>query len=168
MLSKIEQRLESLALVIALVASACLLVVALATMADVLLRWLFKAPIHGLNDMSALVTAVVVAGCFPMLLTRRGNVTIRLLGSWLGPRTSRVLDSFGALVTAVFFALMTWQYIRYSAEMTQANEATPILRWPVGPWWWVVTALITITTIAALIVLARELRGRLAADSEQS
>ena len=164
MLTNIEQRLERLALGIALVASACLLVVALATMADVLLRWLFNAPIHGLNDMAALVTAVVVAGCFPMLLTRRGNVTIRLLGSWLGPRATQVLDSFGALVAAVFFALMTWQYIRYSAEMTQANEATPILRWPVGPWWWVVTILIGITTIAGCIVLARELLGRTESD----
>jgi TRAP-type transport system small permease protein len=159
LLANLERHIDRLALLLALAAAACLLVLALLTMADVLLRWLFSAPIHGLGDFSALVTSVVVAGCFPMLMARRGNVTIRLLGGWLGPRAGRVLDSFGALVTAVFFSLMTWQYIRYSAEMTQANEATPILRWLVGPWWWVVTTLIAIATFAGLVVLVRELTG---------
>lgn len=153
---------------LALAAAACLLVVALATMADVLLRWLFKAPIRGFLDVAALATAVIIAACFPALIAGRGNITIRLIGSLGGKGLTRALDAFGALVTAVFFMLMTWQYFRYSAEMTQANEATAILRWPTGPWWWAVTAMIVVTTLVACVVFARELVGGTPSEADAS
>lgn len=160
MLTDLERHVQRVTRALALGAAACLLGIALLTMADVLLRWLFKAPIKGLMDLAALASAVIIAACFPALLAQRGNVTIRLLGSFAGPRVARVLDSFGALVTAVFFALMTWKYIEYSAEMTSAGESTVVLRWLTGPWWWVVTAMIGITAFVGLVVLAREIAGR--------
>ena len=124
----LERWLDRLALALALGGAVCLLGVALLTMADVLLRWGFNAPIRGVNDVSALLTAVVVAACFPILMMRRGNVTIRMLGQALGSRTARLFDLFGALVSALFFALMTWQYTRFSAEMASANESSQIGR----------------------------------------
>ena len=160
MLTILERHVQRLTRVLALAAAACLLGIALLTMSDVLLRWLFKAPIKGLLDLSALASAVILSACFPALIAQRGNVTIRLLGSFTGPRIARHLDIFGALVTAAFFALMTWKYIEYSAEMTSANESTVVLRWPTGPWWWVVTAMIAVTTLVALVVLARDIAGR--------
>ena len=160
MLAALERHVQRVTRVLALGAAACLLGIALLTMADVLLRWLFRAPIKGLMDLAALASAVILAACFPALLAQRGNVTIRLLGSLTGRRISRVLDSFGALVTTIFFALMTWKYIEYSAEMTSANESTVVLRWLTGPWWWVVTAMIGITAFVGLVVFAREIAGR--------
>ncbi len=160
MLTTLEHQVQRVTRILALGASACLLGIALLTMADVLLRWLFKAPIRGLMDLAALASAVILAAMFPALLAQRGNVTIRLLGSFAGPRASRILDSFGAVVTVVFFATMTWKYIEYSAEMTSANESTVVLRWLTGPWWWVVTAMIGTTAIVGLVVLAREIAGR--------
>lgn len=141
-------------------AAAALLALALATVADVLLRWLFKAPIRGFLDVAALATAVIVAACFPALIVSRGNITIRLLGSLGGGRFARVLDAFGALVTAGFFSLMTWQYVRYAAEMTRAGETTAILRWVTWPWWWLVTASIAITALTAWVVFVRGAAGR--------
>lgn len=160
MLAMIEQQVGRITRVLALSAATCLLGVALLTMADVLLRWLFKAPIRGLMDVTALACAVIIASYFPALLARRGNITIRAFAGVGTGRIGRALDTFGALVTAVFFALMTWKYIEYSIEMTQANEATVVLRWLTGPWWWVVTVMIGVTTIVALVVLARDIAGR--------
>jgi len=159
-LSHIERVIERLALALSLSASVVLLLVAIATMLDVLLRWLFKLPIPGLGEISALFTAIVVAACFPMLIAQRGNVTISMVGTALGKRTTRVLDVFGALMSALFFSAMAWQYVRFSAEMTGAGESTPILRWAVGPWWWMVTAMIAIAAAIAFVVLVREARGR--------
>lgn len=159
MLDSIEREVGRITRVLALAAATCLLGVALLTMADVLLRWLFKAPIRGLMDVTALACAVIVATYFPALLARRGNITIRAFGGFGSGRVGRMFDTFGALVTAVFFALMTWKYIEYSIEMTAAHEATVVLRWLTGPWWWVVTVMIGVTTLVALVVLAREFAG---------
>ena len=80
-------------------------------------------------------------------------------------RGRQVLDVFGALVTAGFFGLMSWQYVRFTAEAMHAGESSPILRWPIAPWWWAVTALIGVTTVVAIVVLAREIAGRDGADA---
>ncbi len=152
--------IDRIARALAVGAAAALLALALATMVDILMRWLFKAPIRGFLDIAALATAVIIAACFPALIVNRGNITIRLLGSLGRGRFARVLDSFGALVTAGFFSLMTWQYVRYAAEMTRAGETTAILRWVTWPWWWLVTGFIAITTIAAWVMFARDARGR--------
>lgn len=138
---------------LALGACACLLAIAIGTLADVAGRWLFGAPIRGYNDFAALAIAVVCAAFFPALIARRGNVSVRLLGHVLGPRASRRLDRFGALVTLLFFAAMAWQYVRYAAEMARAGERMAILRWEVWPFWWAVALCIVATALVALAVL---------------
>jgi hypothetical protein len=56
-----------------------------------------------------------------------------------------VLDRFAVLVTAGFFGLMAWQYLRFAADLKDTAQAIPVLRWPVWPWW---------AAVAACIVLA--------------
>ncbi|MBL8386407.1 MAG: TRAP transporter small permease subunit [Burkholderiales bacterium] len=163
MLANLERHAARVARILALGAAAVLLALALATMADVLLRKFANRPIHGFNDVATLATAIIIAACFPALLVARANVTIRIVGSALGTRAARWLDAFGALVTAAFFVLMAWQYVRFSAELSRSGEATAILRWPIAPWWWVVAALVAVTALAGLVVLARAVRD--AADA---
>jgi len=158
-LGGLERGIRRLTRAIALGAVACLLGLALLTVADVLLRWLFAAPIRGFVDVVSLAMAVIAAACFPALIANRGNVTIRLAEHAGGPGMRRALESFGAAVTLVLFALMAWQYVLYAAEMTSSGERLGILKWPVGPWWWAVAALIAFTALVALAVLAREIAG---------
>ena len=135
------------------------MLVAAATVCDVLLRYLFAKPIRGYSEVSSLVTAVVVSAFLPAVLFVRGNVTIRLFGDLAGPRVARALDAFGALVTCGFFGLMTWQYVRYTIELAKSGERTGILRWNISPWWWVVTAMVGLTACAGLVMFVREWRG---------
>lgn len=138
---------------LALGACACLLAIAIGTLADVLGRSLFGAPIRGYNDFAALAVAVTCAAFFPALIARRGNLTVTLLGRALGPRACRLLDGFGAFVTSAFFAAMAWQYVRYATEMARAGERMAILRWEVWPFWWAVTLAIVATAVVSLAVL---------------
>jgi TRAP-type C4-dicarboxylate transport system permease small subunit len=162
-MERLEQALVRATRGVALAAVACLLGLAALTVADVLLRWLAGAPLRGFNDFAAVASAIVCAACFPALIARRGNVTIRFAGSLLGTRANRWLDAFGALVTALFFLAMTVQYARYSLELTGAGERMAILRWPTGPFWWAVTLMIAVTALVALAVFlldaARAQRG---------
>jgi TRAP-type C4-dicarboxylate transport system permease small subunit len=158
---RLERLLLRLTRLVALVAVAALLALALGTVADVFGRYVLGKPIRGFIDVAALATAVIVAAFFPALLARRGNITLRPFARLVGPRGARVLDTFGALLTAVFFGLMAWQYARYAAEASRAGERMAVLAWPVGPWWWAVTVLIGITAVvgAGMVVLAAAGRG---------
>jgi TRAP-type C4-dicarboxylate transport system permease small subunit len=152
---------------IALGACSVLLVISIATLADVLLRWLFSAPIHGFYDFAALTTALACSACFPGLIARRGNISIRFAGRLLGPRATRALDTFGALLTAVFFAAMAWQYVRFTAEVMRAGERLPILQVVVWPWWSIVTLMIAATALVAAIVLVLVASGHTSGEAHE-
>lgn len=138
---------------------AGLLIVAIFTVADITGRYAFGKPLIGYVDIAGLATAVVVSSFFPLLLLRRGNIALQLLGKAGGRIGHWLLDCFGALVTFVFFALMAWQYVGYSMDAMASGERMVVMRWPTGPWWWGVTVFIAITALAGLVVLVQEIRA---------
>ena len=158
-LSQITDRLST---VLALISVGGLLALSLLTGADMIGRYLFGRPIPGFTNAAALATALIVAGFFPVLTVRRANIALRPFAK-AGP-VARVLDCFAALVTMLFFAAMAWQYAAYAAEATASGEYIAVLRWPIGPWWWGVTAMIAVTAITALVVFLQQMQGQAGPD----
>lgn len=138
------------AAVLACVAVGALLVLAMATTADVLLRYVFARPIRGFVDIASLAGAVLLAACMPHVLAHRGNISVDALGRHLGRRWYRGLDRFAACVTAAFFAVMAWQYLRFALDLQSTAQTIPVLRWPVWPWWLAVAALVVVATVVGI------------------
>lgn len=135
------------AAVLACVAVGALLLLAMATTADVLLRYVFARPIRGFVDIASLAGAVLLAACMPHVLARRGNISVDALGRYLGRRWHCRLDRFAACVTAAFFAVMAWQYLRFALDLQSTAQTIPVLRWPVWPWWLTVAALVVVAAV---------------------
>ncbi len=124
---------------LALVGFAGLLALALMMTADALLRTFFSAPLHGVNDVSAVVMAVVIASCIPANLADRKNISVEVLGAVLGVRTNEWLALFSSLVIFVVIALMAWEFIPFVEGMYTSGRRTWVLAWPIWPWWSVAT-----------------------------
>lgn len=120
---------------LALLGFAGLLLLAVMTSLDALLRSAFSAPLHGVNDVSAVVMAVVIASCIPANLAQRRNIAVEVLGGVAGPRTHRILTLFAGLVVLAFFGVMAWKFIPYAEGMYLSGRRTWVLAWPVWPWW---------------------------------
>lgn len=168
MLARLEAQTLRATRWVALIACAVLLVISVVTLADVLLRWLFSAPIHGFYDFAAITMAVACAACFPALIARRGNISIRFVGKQLGRHATKMLDTFGALVTLAFFLAMAWQYVFYTLDLVRAGERLPILQWQVWPWWTIVTLMIAATALVAAVVVVLIAAGRASAEAADS
>lgn len=157
------QRMLKVSRAMALIGFLGLLILALMTSVDITSRWLFGAPLHGVNDVSALVMAIVIAACVPANLAARQNITVEFLGNMLGRRGKAFLDGFGGLFTLAFVALMAWQFIPYSMEVTQSDQTTWVLKLPIAPGWWIATALLLISVPVQLVIVwfdfARALRA---------
>ena len=131
----------------------------LATIADVLGRWLFNHPLHGVSDLYSLVMAIVVAAFFPITLLEQRHISIEFLGRFLGGRAHRWLNTLGALAMLVFLVLLSWQIAEYVYELYETGETTWILRWSKVPWWSIAAVMIVLCVPVQLIVLAREFVG---------
>jgi TRAP-type C4-dicarboxylate transport system permease small subunit len=148
--SGLSARAERAAAALAVVAMAGLLLLAVATATDIVLRYVFASPIRGFVDIASLAGAVLLSACMPYVLACRGNIAIDALGNWLGGTWRRMLDRFAAFVSAAFFGLMAWQYLRFALEMQSTGQSIPVLRWPVWPWWSLVALCIVFAALVAL------------------
>ena len=146
---------------IALVGALAILGLAAAIVVDVLMRWLFNAPILGVDDLGKYNLAVIVSSFFPICLIGGHFVTIRFLGRAVGPIRALWLETFGNLVTLCVFVLLSWQFFRFTLhDVTLTGLATAVLELPQAPWWWMVTAIIFVcTAIQVVVVLEAVLRA---------
>jgi TRAP-type C4-dicarboxylate transport system permease small subunit len=152
--------IDRLARLAAVLGSGLLLALSLAITGNILLRWLFAAPVHAVADLATLVTAVAIAAATPLCFLRRGNITVTLLGdvsARLTPVIGRALDLFGALVTLALMSAMAWQLVRYAVQASSSGATTLVLRWPTAPFWWAVAGFFV---FAALCTALAVLRGR--------
>ena len=130
-------------------------VLALVTISDVMLRWLFSAPIDGFAEVARLAVAIMTATFLPAALIERYHISIEFLGKAFGPRWHLVFDLFAAVITLGFFSRMSWQFIGYTQELAAAGETTWIIGIVVAPYWWVVTGLVIFCVPVQLLVLLR-------------
>lgn len=129
---------------LSLIGFAGLLVFAVATVLDVLMRWIFNSPITGVRDASSAYTTAIIASCFAICIVDRSNITIRFLGNALGRTWGEIFESFGNLVTLLIFGLTSWQLWLYAGQVAADGETTWVLGWPLAPWWYIASVLIGI------------------------
>jgi len=146
---------------IAFVGACGILVIALIVVLDVLMRWLFNAPIFGVDDLCIYILAVAVSSFFPLGLAKGHFVTVRILGQALGDRYARWLEVFGAICTICFFVLLVWRLFFYSIMVTRSGLATVVLQFRQAPWWWTVTAIMLICIPVQIFVLINRFRSAL-------
>ena len=135
-----------------------LLAVAAVVVVDVLLRWLFGAPLDGVDDVSQLAFAVIVVACFPAGLLQGHNITIRFLGLACGARASHWLEAFGALLTLVFFVFVAWQFVVLTEDLKASGDTTMTVQAITWPWWTVATAIMVSCVPVQAAVVAGHLR----------
>lgn len=156
MLSRIERFSREFCKWLALLGLVGLVVLALITIADVMMRWLFADPIDGVSDIYRLLIALVVASFFPSAFAERGHIAIHFLSAILPPAGRRILATFAALVTFGFTCVMGWQLVLYCIEVYETGETTWLLGISVTPWWIAATGCILLCIPVQFIVMLAE------------
>jgi tripartite ATP-independent transporter DctM subunit len=128
-----------------------MLLIAFTTIADVLARWLFSAPITGMGEMASMALAVAVSACLPGGAAQRVNITVDLLSGRASARTVARLQRFGALALLVFYGALALRLGEYAASLEARQAATVYLNLPIAPFLWVVTAFVAATALVQLL-----------------
>jgi TRAP-type C4-dicarboxylate transport system permease small subunit len=144
---------------IAVLGLGLLLCLAVATIADGLLRYVVASPIDAVRDLGGMIAAVSVACCIPIVMLERGNITIRFISAFIGPRMGRLADAMAALLVEIILIGMAWQFYRFARQAGMDGNATWMLHVPTAPFWWIVDVLVWIGAAMQALVAVEHLAG---------
>ncbi|MBP5857476.1 TRAP transporter small permease [Marivibrio halodurans] len=136
----------------------CFLSLAGMTVLDVLMRWLFNAPIDAVSEFGGLITAVSVSATVPMALWGKRGVAVRVLGKAFRHKGRLALELFSHVATLAVLSGIVWQLVRYARQQAEMNSATWLSHWPTAPFWWVVAVILALAVLVELLVVSETLR----------
>ena len=133
-----------------------LAVIILLTAVQVVLRFVFSAPLDWPEELSAILLIWLTFIGAVALTRRNDHIRVELVEEFLGPRVARWFDLFFEIATVVFLVLITvggWDLVN---QLT--FERTPALRIPIG----LIVAIVPVTAVLMIVSylysLARNLR----------
>ena len=124
------------------------------TFADVIGRRIVGRPIHGANDITEHLMALVVFAGQPLVTAAGAHLTIDLADRLVRkPWMAWWPALIGALVTGVL-ALIAWLFVKHGLNAARISEVSQALRVPRGPLHAVIAASCALSALAALAALA--------------
>jgi TRAP-type C4-dicarboxylate transport system permease small subunit len=140
------------------VAAVFLLLIALLTAANVLLRDLFAVQIPDWFDGSKLLMAIALFWGIAVATYHAGHIAVDIVWEHLGPRGRRVLDAIAAVFTLAFLGPMAWMV--WTKVLQSGTQATTDLRLPLVWFTSLAAAGAVAAALLALVRLVELLRGR--------
>jgi TRAP-type C4-dicarboxylate transport system permease small subunit len=129
--------LDRAARLLAYAGGTLLLLLALLTVADVVLRWLWNAPIYGAQDLSEMGLVLVVFGSIAYCGRAGGHVAVDLFVGFFGRHFRRASDLLVRSASIAIFAVLAWQAVRRGAASTD-YDVTNLIEIPRGPFYYFV------------------------------
>ncbi len=150
---------------VALIGAVAVIVIAASITGDVVMRWIFNAPVLAVDDLNRYNIAIVITSFFPLCLVGKHLVTIRFLGRALGVRSHLWLEVVGATITLFAMVLYSWQFILFAIRVTENGLASGVLEVPQWPWWWVVAVVVFIAAVVQFGVLVHAVYQAVAGEA---
>lgn len=156
-LRELEALCVALARRIAIIAVVGMLILSLLTIVDVSLRYLFSAPIAGLDEATQFIMAVIVSASLPIGIATRNHVTIDFFRRRIGPRYAAALEGLGGVLILGMLIVLTLRFAAYAERLTLRHDVTTIISLPIAPFWWAVTFMLGVCAVIQGIVLLNQL-----------
>lgn len=124
------------------------------TFADVVLRYVFAAPILGTKDLLEMGMVTVVALAFPFTWRIGGHIVVDLVPEYGIGALDRSRDIAVRAIGSFVFAVLAWRAWLRADDAALFNEATNMIALPFQPFFWVLAAAAAFQTL----VLTAEIR----------
>jgi TRAP-type C4-dicarboxylate transport system permease small subunit len=143
---------------LALCAGGVLLLLMLFTVTDVVLRYLFNAPLRSVFEFTEFAMALIVFLAIAYTGWTGSHIAVDVFEKWLDRPALRFLPALLALIGAVLFAIIAW---RATLEtMSTFGQFSNMLRWPHYPFRFTVAFGSAMLALVLLIQAVQALRRK--------
>jgi TRAP-type C4-dicarboxylate transport system permease small subunit len=136
--------------VLGVAASTILFCMMTLTFVDVVMRYVFNRPLRGGFELTELMLLVLIFAGLPLVTHAGEHVTMDLIDRMIGARLRAVFDRMVELVCAGLMFVLTWLMWLKAGTIAGYGDTTDILRIPVGPFVYFMTAMILVSGLVHL------------------
>lgn len=136
-----------------------LLILAVFTLLDGLLRAVANKPIDLVREIGDMVAAICGTCCLPIVLLHQNNIVLRIFDRILPSSGVHVIDTIAALVIEIVMIGMAWQFWLFGIKTMRAGDVTWLLNWPKAPFWFAVDGILWAAVAVQTFVLIEEMTG---------
>lgn len=161
--SAFDRALQRLSAGLGVIAAGALVVLMLATVVDVIVRWISRSSVPGMIEVAetALVASVFLGLAWTSM--QGGHVAVTIVTDRLRPRMARIVSSLIWLLNAGMLAWMTVASVLRAIQSTSLNETRfGLVQWSVWPLRWIIAVGLLLWAVVAIVNLVRVLGGRTA------
>lgn len=115
------------------VGGAALVALLALTVSDITGRSVFKNPVSGTVEVTALILVVIVFLGLAHSEDLGDHITVDLIYVRLGDRGKKFLDYFANILSVVVIGMLSYQLYKFALRQNDAGATTPVLRWPTWP-----------------------------------
>jgi TRAP-type C4-dicarboxylate transport system permease small subunit len=120
------------------------------TFIDVLLRYLFNAPLQGSFEITELMLVVLIFAALPLVSRREEHVVMDFLDRFLPLRIYRALRAFEHIVSAAVMIGMGCLMWQKASKLAAYGDTSAVLRIELAPFVYAIALLIFITALIHL------------------
>lgn len=146
-LTRLEGALEPLLGVLAGVLLFCMMTL---TFADVVLRYLFNAPLRGSFEITELMLVVLIFAALPLVSRREEHVVMDFLDRYIPLAIYRVLRALEHVVSAAVMFGMGWLLWQKAGKLAAYGDTSAVLRIELAPYVYAIALLIFVTALIHL------------------
>ena len=146
-IARLDRGLEPLLGVIAGVLLFCMMSV---TFVDVVLRYLFNAPLRGSFEVTELMLVVLIFAALPLVSRHEEHVVMDFLDRYLGPRIYRALRALEHVVCAAVMSGLGWLLWQKAGKLAAYGDTTSVLRIELAPFVYAIALLLFVTALIHL------------------
>jgi len=130
------------------------------TVVDVVMRYLFNAPIYGARDVAKLILLIMVALSVAYSARTGGQVSIEVFSSMMGPRVLRWIEVFVRSVASVMLVVLTWRLWYSGQNAGKFGEASMALQIPFKPFYFILSVGMFLYAVVLIAEISLYLRNR--------
>ena len=151
--------IDNLCIVLAFASGLILLAIIGLTFCDVILRYLFSAPIFGARDVLEMGMVVVISLSFPFSWRIGGHIVVDLLPDYENRALTILRDLVVRLIGIFLFVVLAWQSWIRADDAVLFNEATNMIEIPFSPFFIVLAVGSAFQVIVLSVECVRLLAG---------
>lgn len=110
------------------VSGVILFLLAFFVVIDILMRWLFRAPILGAYDIEEICGGLVIVLAMPYATVKRQYVTVDMFLNMMKPTKQLIIYLFTRVLGVILFAMIAWTLLLKGIDFYQHGEVSPTLK----------------------------------------